>query len=263
MKIRLIQIATLLIIAISTFAPVQSQTNYNQPRAFSFTRITRRTFPQYYGREVYQQLMSEGFYPIGWSRDGKFAYYIEPVDEACGCYFAELVIQDLRTDKELWKFKNDPESRTNSKGEVMDDDMRRLWQRNTKLFSDKLREHGIIPLARFTLLGKSFGVGGKSYTATVTTKKSKDDEYDMEVIRSMKMELASPSLGKKSLFSNEYKGDAAYAAPMELAIAGAFKSPYENRVAIILLGVTRGWEGPPHNVGYQIVGADLLNGFRK
>ena len=79
MKIRLIQIATLLIIAISTFAPVQSQTNYNQPRAFSFTRITRRTFPQYYGREVYQQLMSEGFYPIGWSRDGKFAYYADTV----------------------------------------------------------------------------------------------------------------------------------------------------------------------------------------
>ena len=26
----------------------------------------------------------ETFYPIGWSNDGKFAYYLEPVDEARG-----------------------------------------------------------------------------------------------------------------------------------------------------------------------------------
>jgi len=263
MKTRLIRIATLIIIAFSTFGSALSQTNYNQPRVFSFDRITRRTFPQFYGREIYQQLMSEGFYPIGWSRDGKFAYYSEPVDEACGCYFAELVIQDLRTDKELWKFKNDPESRTNAKGEVMDDDMRRLWQRNRKLFSAKLRENGIIPLARFALLGKSFSVGGKTYTATVAAKKLKDDEYDVELVRSMKMELASPSLGEKSLFSTEYKGDDKYAAPMDVAVAGAFKSPYENRVAIVMLQVYRGWEGPPHTVTYQIIGADLLSGFRK
>ena len=263
MKRRSIRIATLIIIAISTFAPALAQRNYSRPRAVSFDRILRRTFPQYYGRQEYQQLMPESFYPIGWSRDGKFAYYVEPPDEACGCYYAELVIQDLRTDKEVWKFKNDPESRTNAKGEILEDDMRRLWQRNQKLFSGKLRENGIIPLPRFALLGGSFTVGGKTYTAKLTALKSKDDEYDMDRVSSSVLELSSPSLGKKTLHTTDYKGNDALAAPLEVTVAGAFKSPYENRVAIVMIEVFRGWEGPPHPTDNVIVGADLRTGFRK
>jgi hypothetical protein len=144
----------------------------------------------------------------------------------------------------------------------MADDMRRVWQRNKKIFSEKLREHGIVPLARFALLGKSFAVGGKTYSTTLTAKKSKDDEYDMERVTSINVELASPSLGKKSLFNEEYKGDKTYEAPLEIALAGAFKSPYEDRVAIVLLRVFRGWEGPPHVVDHQIIGADLRSGFK-
>jgi hypothetical protein len=264
MKLRLIRIATLIVIAISTFAPALSQTNNGQPRPVSFDRVLRRTFPQYYGQLEYQQLLTEGFYPIGWSRDGKFAYYVEPPDEACGCYFAELVIQDLRTDKVLWKFKNDPESRTNAKGEIVDDDMRQLWRRNQKLFSNKLREHGIIPAARFVLLGgKSFSLGGKTYTATVIARKSKDDEYDMERVTKMTVVLTTPSLGRKSLFNVEYKGEDLFIAPLDVTITGALKSPYENRVAILLAKVHRGWEGPPHTTDNLIVGADLRTGFRK
>ena len=47
------------------------------------------------------------------------------------------------------------------------------------------------------------------------------------------------------------------------AVAGALKSPYENRAAVILLKVQRGWEGPPHTVEFQIAGADLIKGFKK
>jgi hypothetical protein len=55
------------------------------------------------------QLLREKFYPIGWSKDGKFAFLVEPPDEACGCYFAHLVIQDLLTDKILWERKYEGE----------------------------------------------------------------------------------------------------------------------------------------------------------
>ena len=261
MKIRLLRVAAAMTIAVASFAPALSQTNYRQPSAVSYSRLLRRTFPQYYGPEVYKQLLPAGFYPIGWSRDGKFAYYAEPADEDCGCYFAELVIQDLRTDKELWKFKNDPQSRTNAEGEPIEDDIRRLWRRNQKLFSSKLREHGIIPNTRFALLGKSFVLGGKSYKTKVTAPKSKDDEYEMDRVKSIAIDLTSTSLGKKTVYATEYKGDEIYAAPLDVSIAGAFKSPYENRVAIVLLKVQRGWEGPPHTVDVQIFGADLLKGF--
>jgi hypothetical protein len=109
--------------------------SYDQPRAVKLDAVIRKTFPAYYGREEWSRLYTEGFYPIGWSRDGKFAYYLEPVDEACGCYYAELVIQDLRTDEILWKFTNDPEARTDAEGAPLEDDIRRLWARLGSLIS--------------------------------------------------------------------------------------------------------------------------------
>jgi hypothetical protein len=50
---------------------------------------------------------------------------------------------------------------------------------------------------------------------------------------------------------------------MESAVVGAFKSPFENRAAVVWVRVFRGWEGPPHTVDIRIAGADLANGFRK
>jgi hypothetical protein len=73
---------------------------YEQPREVPIARLVRQNFPKFYDRSnSYPALIPESFFPIGWSKDGKFAYYSEPVDEACGCYYAYLAIQDLRTDK--------------------------------------------------------------------------------------------------------------------------------------------------------------------
>ncbi len=264
---QLIPGVTLLLIAV--FAPIFAigQTTkpapfYDQPRAVDLDRIVRRTFPTYFGREPYQLLYTEGFYPIGWSRDGKFAYYVEPVDEACGCYFAELVIQDLRTDKELWKFRNKPESRMNDKGESIEDDIRKLWQRNQKLFSEKLREHGIVSQSRFALLSRTFVSNGRAYTAKVTARKGYDAD-DMKRVKNVVLEFSTPRLGKKTAFTAAYKADEMYVAPLEVDVAGVFRSPFENRAAIVMIKVQRGWEGPPHTVKVQIAGADLVSGFRR
>ncbi|MEP7149270.1 MAG: hypothetical protein ABI857_10335 [Acidobacteriota bacterium] len=261
------QFATLFLIAIftPTLAIAQSTNaaaSYDQPRAVNLDPLVRRTFPSYYGRKPYQRLYTDGFYPIGWSRDGKFAYYVEPVDEACGCYFAELVIQDLRTDEELWKFRNEPQSRVNDKGESIPDDMRKLWRRNQKMFSEKLREHGIVPQSRFALLGRTFVSGGRTYTAKVTAKKGNDSD-DMKRVKSVELEFSTPRLGKKTIFTAAYEGDEMYVSPLEVAVAGAFKSPFENRAAIVMIRVQRGWEGPPHTVEAQIAGSDLGTGFKK
>ena len=81
-------------------------------------------------------VLREKFYPIGWSKDGKFAFYTEPADEACGCYFAELIIQDLRTDKVLWRKDYSSEN-----GGA--DTLRKYWAKNQKEFSRKLAQYGI------------------------------------------------------------------------------------------------------------------------
>ncbi|HUR97872.1 MAG TPA: hypothetical protein VMZ26_07335, partial [Pyrinomonadaceae bacterium] len=112
---------------------------YYSPRAVNLDPIVRKNFRSFYVRSYpggpMQRLYADGFYPIGWSRDGKFAYYSEPVDEDCGCYFAELTILDLRTDKVVWEFVNKPNDRLDHKGEVIPDDMRKLWARNKVLFA--------------------------------------------------------------------------------------------------------------------------------
>lgn len=90
-------------------APSRGQSNmtgafYNKPGELKLERSIKKRFRSYYRQRPGEQLMPETFYPVGWSRDGKFAYYLEPVDEACDCYFAKLFILDLKTDRVLWSF---------------------------------------------------------------------------------------------------------------------------------------------------------------
>src|SRR5205814_3361425 len=96
----------LLLIILAAVAGGASAQNYAIPKRLPLERAVRREFREWMLTAArYPGLIPESFYPIGWSKDGKFAYYYEPVDEACGCYFAHLVIQDMRTDKVLWEFK--------------------------------------------------------------------------------------------------------------------------------------------------------------
>jgi hypothetical protein len=102
----------ILVVVILAFAsaPSRGQSNltgafYNKPVELKLERSIRKSFSRYlreqatdfYRQRPFDQLVPESFYPIGWSRDGNFAYYLEPVDEACGCYFAQLFILDLKT----------------------------------------------------------------------------------------------------------------------------------------------------------------------
>lgn len=264
MNKRLILCAAFLSILIPSVSFAQN--NYAVPRAVNLDAIVRRSFTKYYVRPypgaMRQQLYTDGFYPIGWSRDGKFAYYIEPVDEACGCYFGELIIQDLRTDNILWHFKNDPQSRVDDKGAPIEDDIRKLWKRNEKMFVDKLREHKIDQFARFALMPATFRSAGKAYAAKVVAVKANDDD-GLNRVRRLTLELGSPTLGKKSLFTSDYKADEMWVSPLDATVAGVLKSPFENRVAVVMIKVQRGYEGPPHTVEAQIAGADLTSGFRK
>jgi hypothetical protein len=129
------------------------------------------------------------------------------------------------------------------------------------MFTEKLREHGIIQSPRFPLLPRTFSSAGKTYTARVTAPKGNDDD-GLRRVRSISLELTSPALGKKTLYTANYSGNM-FTSPLDAAVAGAFKSPYENRAAIVLINVQRGWEGPPHTTDIRIAGADLTSGFRK
>lgn len=48
---------------------------------------------------------------------------------------------------------------------------------------------------------------------------------------------------------------------IDVQIAGYIRSPYEQRIAMVVCSVTRGWEGPPHPVDCSFIGCHLEKGF--
>lgn len=253
----------LLTILFSLFAgTIAAQTTYSVPKKVDLEKVVQKTFPKYFGQE-FPHLIPETFFPIGWSRDGKFAYYTEPVDEACGCYYAHLVIQDMRTDKVIWEYKYNQGDEMDENGKMPDlDTIARLWAKNQKLFSEKLRENGIVQTQKFKLMDKNFTSEGKTFSAKANiTKGENPDGYEPRVDK-ISLILSSPKLGSKQVYSADHSKKE-YWFMLDAAVIGALKSPFENRVAIIAIEVMRGYEGPPHTADVRIVGADLTSGFSK
>jgi hypothetical protein len=268
MPLRKLSSAIVFVIVVSLgYAPSRGQSNltrafYNKPVELKLERSIKKRFRPYYRQPTGAHFIPEGFYPIGWSRDGKFAYYLEPVDEACGCYFAQLFILDLKTDEVLWSFDYSSEGTEEAEQEGKPDSLATLWKANLQLFSDKLREHAIEPQARFSLLSFPVNHKGQLITARLRTAEEKgltEDERLYGSIGKATLQLNSSRRGKKTVLDHSYsKG-----RPLYVGMLGYLKSPFEPRIAVVLMKVMRGWEGPPHTGEVQIVGASLENGFRR
>lgn len=244
-----------LVFALALTVTTQAQT-YSIPRKLPLEPAAKREFKKWWISPArYPGLVPETFFPIGWSRDGKFAYYYEPVDEACGCYFARLVIQDMRSDEVLYEFKYSQDDTINDKGDMTGPgNMRSLWRKNQKLFNDKLREHAIVARPS-VLLGKTFAIGGRGYTASSSVKMGKNPDGD-ERVDTITFTLASKGSPSKTLATIDHTKEE-YWFTLDAAVLGVIKSPFENRVAVVGMEVDRGWEGPPHNGDIRIVGASL------
>jgi hypothetical protein len=236
--------------------------SFAQPTKLRLDGLIRRRFPNFYGKAFPQeQLIIEEFYPVGWSKDGKFAYYAEPGDEACGCYFGQLFILDLKNDRVLWSFDyngldDQSQEQKNAPKSIND-----LWGRNRKLFSDKLREHQIVPQGRFALLSFPINYDGDQLRTDLKIKENKNEEtrYYSGVLEAQ-LQLISKRNGKKTVFENTYGTDQD-ATPLELKVLGYLKSPFEPRIAVMLTEIHRGYEGPPHTTHIKIVGSSLSSGF--
>ncbi len=200
--------------------------------------------------------LTASFYPIGWSRDGKFAYVIEPPDEACGCYFAEIVIQDLVTDKVMWSERYSSELLEDPEAENLDS----YWAANQKKFSSKLNEYRIIALSRFDLLGPTVGFGNDVFTPTV--KVNVETDNDFEVVGDVTVRLHSKRSGSKVIHRDVYK-KGEISGFRNAMIAGSLKSPFEARIAVLIVEEHRGWEGPPNTTGVKVAGASLTTGFKR
>jgi hypothetical protein len=218
-------------------------------------RLNRRD----YNRDsIGGDFLIDKFYPIGWSKDGKFAYYLEPVDEACGCYFGKLVIVDLKNDAVLWQFDYTSED-DEERGPKKPESLAALWTANRKLFSSKLNENNIEPQRPVRVLPFPINYKTERVAPVLSVERKPMSEADRiygDVARA-RVQLTSRK-GKKTVLDQEYSE----AKPLYVGIVGYLKSPLEPRVAIILVEIYRGYEGPPHVGAVRIVGASLDKNFR-
>lgn len=253
---------TIMLLTIVGLLPTRAQvsrqgTLFVQPAELRAARSLRRLFPGYYGKSFPQEeLITENLYPIGWSRDGKFAYYTEPGDEACGCYFAKLLITDLVNDKVLWSFEyNGYDDQDNPKYRGMRD----LWRKNRKLFSDKLNQYGIIAQRPFTLLRFPTNHAGDQLSANLKIEEVKDEEQrNYSRIKKATLQINSLRGGAKIVHEEAYPEY----GPLDIKVLGYLKSPYEPRAAVIMIEVWRGYEGPPHRTNIQVAGSSLTTRFK-
>jgi hypothetical protein len=245
-----------LIVVLSLAWSIQSQDKANTVTTFKNPlevklKVNRRDYNR---NGVGGDFAVENFYPVGWSKDGKFAYYVEPVDEACGCYFGKLVIIDLKNDAVVWQFdytSDDPAEGESKKPKSL----AALWNANRKLFSGKLKENNIEPHRPARVLSFPLSYKTDSVTPNLNVERKPMSEEDRVYgdISHVRVQLNSQQNGKKTVLDREFSE----AKPLYVGIAGYLKSPLEPRVAIILIEIYRGYEGPPHVGGVTIVGASL------
>lgn len=202
------------------------------------------------------KLMTENFYPIGWSRDGKFAYLVEPPDEACGCYFAEIVIVNLKTDKVLWQERWD----SSDLAKPEEDNLDALWKRKGKAYSAKLNQHRIEPIREVQLMHPAINFQGDTLTPKLDIKIETDGVY--EVDGTVILTLTSTKRGSKVIRRDVYKKTDVNGF-RNAEITGSIKSPFESRVAVIIVEEMRGWEGPPNTTSIKVTGSTLTTGFKK
>jgi len=187
------------------------------------------------------------FRPLGWSDNGLFAYVIEPADEACGCYFFEIYIQNLKNDKIEWSYKFEKEiSET-------DYNIDSVWAAHDSAFTAKLNEYKIISNKRFHLRNGQLNNKGKNYFFNFSKETKFDDDYQIDWVTASKLELKEEN-EETPLFSFK---ETAYEYVLNTGLSGFLHSPYEDRVAFIIWQARWGYEGTPYVVNYKVIGAEL------
>lgn len=201
-----------------------------------------------------EEVISDKFYPIGWSEDGKFAYIIEPVDEATGYYFINIAIQDMNSDKIVWNFKYTTEDAVEGK------DLAETWKEKYDLIKEKLNEHKIVQAKKIKLGPSDFENNSDTFSIAVNSEKEvKEELHGMQIIKNFAVTISSSALGSKKIFSENDENSMLVDAKIE----GQIKSPYQNKVAVVLTKEQVGYEGPPNTVSINLVGANLESGFKK
>ena len=129
------------------------------------------------------------------------------------------------------------------------------------MFSRKLAAYGIQTGRNFRPLKLPIKVGGDSIKIDFFSDVAlTEDVYNSK--GSVVIKLISKQKGSKIVYQKTYNGTGSDGV-MNTKIGAVLLSPFEPRIAVVLVETNRGWEGPPNITQLRIIGADLQKGFRQ
>ncbi len=245
MRIILFSFAILFLMSINLFAQNSSDSlTYTMPKELILEDY--EDYKEHY--EINYKVIASKFYPIGWSKDGNFAYIslFDDYGDACNCISVKFIIMNTLTDEILWEHNTSPEDY------VSYTPFKIIWEDNIAIFSKKLREFNII---QEELECFYFPIHFNGDTLDYDIKRLiTDREQGIKEIKNITLSIKSKIKGEKVI----YKAEDVWA--MDVWVSEYLKSPYENRIVIILTKHCRGWEGPPLTMSFNIIGCHLEKG---
>ncbi|MEE9273081.1 MAG: hypothetical protein V3U57_07445 [Robiginitomaculum sp.] len=203
--------------------------------------------------------ITDKFCPLGYNASGKIAFISIFDTGPSGIIHIETIIQDLITDKVVWKdvFRTGEGAATMD----MDADFSNFWRDHQALIYENMQSNGITPSKDF-----HFNTGDIHHKSDILTYTINNDiamstsMWKMKMVRQSAVFLLSKNKGKKRIAKFKHD-DPSYilgAAPIGYIALG----DDSKRVGIIFSQVKRGWEGPPHTIEYSVIGANLDTGFK-
>lgn len=204
---------------------------------------------QYYTHSARRfDTLKTAFYPIGWSKEGLFAYIAEPPDEACGCYFFQFFIMNMTTNEVVWRWETVEELPVDSDSNQPMPCMSTVWDAHGEDFCERLRRCGIVQMKTFTLTKATISHQKRNYSLKLQTDRS--DEEGFDVVTAIRIFAVADNLESLTV----YKKKLEHSSVLHAEIAGLLKSPFGDWFAVIYMEETRGYEGPPHVLGFTPVG---------
>ncbi len=199
--------------------------------------------------EKTEEFLIDKLYPIGWSKDGKFAYIIEPADEGSGFYLFELVVFDMVNNKASWSWKPDDSE---------EGDLESTWKENYSKFKESLNKYEIKQKSEFELKKGKTSFKGNEYQLVLDTKTESEPDFGFDVIKEMKVSITSVEIGTKEIYN--HKED--FSMIVGAFIPGYLLSEENGRIIVICQKERVGYEGPPNVVYFDLIGSDLTRGFK-
>jgi len=193
------------------------------------------------------------FYPLGYSNNGKIAYIKEYDTDPADMVKIETFIQDLVTDKILWKDEYRVEDN------ISNIDIKSFWKERASRIHAKLKEYGIKPFENAYFKPNFYNYKNNYYSLGSKSKSSFRKDWGMKFLDSSTITLGTKTLGVKTINRKTYKNEHILARKA----IGFIPLGNSERVAVVVANVHRGWEGPPHNLSYDIVGANFRVGFKR